>query len=183
MLKVNKRVINLYAVPSEVIPEEVQINQSACRIPVGLLPDVIHRSDADVKGKVAGLFEWFALNLVEEDGFLVASAALPALSLDKAVWGQAMTMLRGVLEKYEKVVGPVFVPSLSATRTDKFAVADLYTKLLQGSTMLPVVTYKQERVWEAEPAVHSIDDTEDAFINTGNTMPNNHVDETEEKAL
>ena len=150
-MDIRRKVINLYAVPAELIPEGAQIVPSACSLPTGVIPQVICRADGAVSAKVASLFVWFQKNLREENGYIVGSSALPALSLDKGIWKDAIGLLKTLLEKYEKVQGPVFLPSFDCGRTGKFAIADLYTKLLHGSITIPVVTYKVGKKWEAEP--------------------------------
>ena len=161
-MDIRRKVINLYAVPAELIPEGAQIVPSACSLPIGVIPQVICRADGDVSGKVAELFVWFQKNLREENGYIVGSAALPALSLDSGIWNDAVGLLKTLLEKYEKVQGPVFVPSHDCGRTGKFAIADLYTKLLHGSITIPVVTYKIEKKWEAEPIEKPVETEETA---------------------
>lgn len=148
-MRITKKAISLYAVPEAIIPEEAVIGPSSCSLPAGLLPATVLRCDRNLSEKMAGLFAWYKENLVERDGYLVASAALPALSLDKTMWADALDLLKDALAGYEVVQGAVFVKQ-SVGRTAQFAVADRYTKMLHGSTTLPCVTWKQAPVVPVE---------------------------------
>ena len=52
-MEIRRKVINLYAVPAELIPDGAQIVPSACSLPTGVIPQVISRTDGDVPRKVA----------------------------------------------------------------------------------------------------------------------------------
>lgn len=159
-MRITKKTISLYAVPEAVIPEEAVVGPSSCSLPAGLLPATVLRCDSNLGEKLAAIFAWYKENLVERDGYLVASAALPALSLDKTMWAEALGLLKEALAGYEVVQGAVFVQQ-SVGRTAQFAVADRYTKMLHGSTTLPCVTWKQAPVVPVEQPE--------------TVMPNNHI--------
>jgi len=146
--------IKLYCLPAELTTGETTSSQEFVKIPGGSLPGYItRRSDADAV--IAQLLDWFKANLVEQDGYLVASAALPSLSVNRDAWNEAIEWLKPVLQGYNKVTGPVFVPSFSLTRTSKFQIADHNLALLRGSQM-EVVTYtvpveKEESLYVPAP--------------------------------
>ena len=147
-MKITRKTILLYCVPQDIIPEDAMCNPSSVSVPGGLLPCVVTRHDMGNE-KLPELMEWFRGHLAEDGGYIPASAALPALSLDSGLWEEAVELLRGAVAKYQTVQGPVFVPQCGG-RTGRFAVADWYTRMQQGSTLSPVVTFKQVVDVEAE---------------------------------
>jgi len=139
-MKILKKSVQLYCVPECLVPVDALVAPGSVSIPQGLLPCVVTRSDSNCYDKLMVLMKWFVEHLEVVDGYLVASAALPALSLNDELWGDALYLLKQALAPYEFVSGPVFVRQ-SGGRTGQFAVADLYVRLLNGSTTIPHVSF------------------------------------------
>ncbi len=133
--------ISMYAVPEEIIEGNVMTHPGQVRLPVGLFPHVVNRSTADLKQKITDAFAWYQDNMEVRDGYLVASAAFPALSLDPLFWDKALVILRKFLKGYDRVAGPVILPCLQGTRSAKFDIADKYQRMMMGSTTMPIVTF------------------------------------------
>lgn len=140
-MKIVKKTLRLYTVPSVLIPDDALVTPGTASLPSGLLPCLPCRSDANCYEKLQTLWKWYQDNLNVVDGYLPASAALPALSLNDELWGDALFLLKKAMSGYERVEGPVFVRQCGG-RTALFAVADLYQRLLYGSTTIPVVTFR-----------------------------------------
>lgn len=137
-----KKSVLLYCVPPEIVPDDTTVVRVPVSVPAGLLPRVITRADSDVSAVVQQVFAWFVDNLSEVDGYIPASAAIPMLWLDGAVYEQAVQLLREAVAGYSVVQGPVFVGT-GIGRDAKFNVADWYHVMFNGSTLTPVVTFKQ----------------------------------------
>ena len=167
-MKIKRTAISLFVVPPEIITEEAQTNPSSVSIPVGLLPHIICRNDSNHKPILVELMEWFRQNLQEKDGYIPASAALPALSLDDSIYAEAIDLLRAAISEYGKVQGPVFIKQ-GVGRDALFNVADFYNKMLHGSTLAPVVSFKQT-VTKMSTTVPEL-----GTIDPDTVMPDNHI--------
>ncbi len=145
--------IRLYALPEELVGEGATIMHGQSSVPA-VLPVVILRSDGKPLEKVEELYEWFKANLETiEGGYLVASAAIPALSLDAEIWKQAVAELKSFLSGYATYEGPVFVGSVGCTRSNIFGVADWYRGRLHGSVTVAIAIVRQEKVEEEKPFI------------------------------
>jgi hypothetical protein len=144
--------IRLYALPEELVGEGATIMHGQSSMPA-VLPTTILRSDGKPLEKVEELYEWFKANLKVEGGYLVASAAIPALSLDGNIWKQAVAELKSFLSGYATYEGPVFVGSVGCTRSNIFGVADWYRGRLHGSVTVAIAIVRQEKVEEEKPFI------------------------------
>lgn len=145
--------IRLYALPEELVGEGATIMHGQSSMPA-VLPTTILRSDGKPLEKVEELYEWFKANLETiEGGYLVASAAIPALSLDAEIWKQAVAELKSFLSGYATYEGPVFVGSVGCTRSNIFGVADWYRGRLHGSVTVAIAIVHRERVEAEKPFI------------------------------
>lgn len=142
-MNIARTLINLYAIPESIVPDEAISVPSTCSVPRGLLPKIVTRRGNDLDETIEEVFAWFVENLEERDGYIPASAALPILSLDSGKYAEAIKMLREAIRFYQKVQGPVFMPLHGRGRSAVFNVADWYAKMLHGSTLSPVVMFNQ----------------------------------------
>ena len=154
--------IKLFAFPEELVGDNpTLIHTQSSLLPI--LPTVIQRSDSEPLEKVAELYEWFKANLGQvTGGYLVASAALPALSLDKGIWNSALAELKDALSGFTVVEGPIYVSSVGCTRSNHFEVADWYRQRLHGSVTVVMAVVKRPK-------------SEVADIPPEYVMPNNHL--------
>ena len=151
-MKINSKTIKLYALPEELLGDNPTIVRMAVSLP-HILPVVVMRSDANPLEKTKQLHHWFKENIeLVQDGHLLVSAALPALSLDASIWPSVIDDLRDALSSYKTIEGPVYVASLGFTRSSLFAASDWYRERLHGSVMVAVAVVRQE-----VPVVATID--------------------------
>lgn len=159
----SKKLVRLYAFPEELIGDNPVIVHAQASLPQ-ILPQVIFRSDQDPLLKAQELYEWFQENVsVVRNNYLICTAALPALSLDRALWDKAVADLKVVLGGYVTVEGPVYVPSFGCTRSNVFNVADFYRQRLHGSVTAAVAVLTRPKDVVAETQImksnHMVSDT------------------------
>ena len=149
----SKKSIKLYVFPEELVGDNPTIIHAQSSLPP-VLPTIIQRSDKEPLKKVNELFQWFQENLSRiVGGCLVASAALPALSLDRGLWNIAVKDLSIILSDYQTIEGPIYVPSIGCTRSNQFGVSDWYRSRLHGSVTVAVAVVKKPKPEvEAVPA-------------------------------
>lgn len=147
----NEKNVKLYVITPELIPNDAEVSNTQSKFRIAM-PCIVSRSCSDVIQCVQEIHDWFMknINTVTEDGYLLCSQALPALSLDRDLFTNAIVVLGEKLREFDAVEGVIFVPASSATRDAKFAVADFYSRVEFGSSMAKMASFKNHRYVDSE---------------------------------
>lgn len=163
-----KKTAYVFALPDGAVPDDAEPVFVKLTMPdfpfAEVLPFVVKRnqSKAIVLGNLPLLFDWYEDRLSKTDGeeIVVASLALPALSLSQEYWDEAIALLKTFLADYEAILGASYNPVITGI-SKRYDVSDWYNggftgfpkygPTVQYSLTVQKIEKNMERAVEDEP--------------------------------
>jgi len=172
-MKQSTKTAFLYALPLEMIIGDAEEITTGVAYHDNAMPMIVarHLPNGVIEASLSLTKKWFDETLAaqksdEDPIHIIATMALPALSLSAELWADAIEMLEDKLDRLgvNEVVGVPFAPSqLGINLTTKYAISDWYAGFPTG--------FQQEQVMKYEISHSPVDVSEDEEYEEYNAVP------------
>ena len=162
-----KKTAYLFALPAGAIPDDARPTDVKLTMPPfpfpEVLPFVIKRNypKETILGSLPLLFDWYEDRLAKADDqeIVVASIALPALSLSQEYWDEAIAQLKAFLADYEVILGPSYNPVITGI-SKRYDVSDWYNGGFTGFPKYGAIVQYNLTVQKTEKKMEQVVDEE-----------------------